>query len=106
MTERYISTHRRATAYEREVLEIMQEECAEIIVQISKALRFGLTDGYPGRCETNRQAIGREIGDFEAICSLAVRAGLFNLGDVKDAHEEKLERLARYMQTTPSEVGP
>lgn len=98
---RYISRHKKPTLYERELLTIMQEECAEIIVQISKALRFGLRDGYPGGSETNRQAISREIGDFSAMVNLARTAKLIDDKALDGGYEAKLERLKQYMQTTP-----
>lgn len=45
---RYISKHPKPTPYERELLTILMEEAAEVIVMASKILRFGAGDGYPG----------------------------------------------------------
>lgn len=101
MTDRYITPHPLPTAHEREVLQIVQEECAEIIVQISKALRFGLDDGYPGAGITNRTALGWEIGDLEAILAIAESLGLFNARDVVNGKAHKYDRLRQFMQTAP-----
>lgn len=103
MSDRYISRHKKLTPYEREILTILQEECAEIIVYTSKAIRFGLDDGYPGRLETNREAIGRELGDLDAVIELAKQNGLFSILSRHSAFAEKLEKLARYMQHKPED---
>jgi len=104
MGEQYISKFEKPSPYEREILTIMQEECAEIIVQISKALRFGLDDGYPGGNETNRQAIGRELGDLDVITELAKQNGLFSGVARVAAHDGKRRKLARFMQTHPEDA--
>lgn len=95
---RYVSLHEKPTPYEREVLTILQEECAELIVQISKALRFGLGDGYPGGTETNYEAIGREIGDLDAMVGLALKADLYSSEARTTAARDKIERLKKFMQ--------
>lgn len=101
MSKPYKSKHKPPTPYEREVLTIMQEECAEIIVAISKALRFGLMDGYPGGSETNLDAISRELGDLNYVISMAHRAGLTDTAILCASAQEKGERLKIYMQTKP-----
>lgn len=95
----YRTRHRLPTPHEREVLTIIQEECAEIIVQISKGLRFGMKDGYPGKGTTNREALGREIGDLEAILAIAQSLYLFRDIDVMRGKAEKYDRLKEFMQT-------
>lgn len=99
--ERYVSTHEKLTPYEREILTILQEECAELIVYISKAIRFGLGDGYPGDTETNYEAIGREIGDIDALVHLAMQNDLYCNGARTNAAKNKVERLKKYMQNLP-----
>ena len=103
MSDRYTSRFKKPTPYEREILEIVQEECAEIIVVISKALRFGLQDGPPGNPESNWKAIGRELGDLDAILRLAQQNHLFSQISRSDAFDPKLERLAKYMQHKPED---
>jgi NTP pyrophosphatase (non-canonical NTP hydrolase) len=95
----YRAPHPLPTAHERELLTIIQEECAEIIVQIAKGLRFGMNNGYPGKGVTNREALGHEIGDLEAILATAESLGLFRARDVAQGKAEKYDRLKQFMQT-------
>ena len=104
MADRYVSKHDKPTPYEREILTILQEECAELIAQISKALRFGLDDGRPGGHETNYEAIGREIGDLDAMILLAAQNGLYSSEARTSGAQEKVERLKKFMQHRPDDV--
>ena len=48
----------------------LAEECAEVIHAVSKALNFGLNDGYPGTDRTNVLDIYIEILDVVAIIDM------------------------------------
>ena len=50
-------------------LDLLAEECAEVIQAIMKAKRFGLLDKFKGYYagRTNEDAILREMGDVMAI---------------------------------------
>jgi len=50
MTDKFITPCELPTEYEREVLTILMEECAEVIQRASKALRFGLDEVQPEQC--------------------------------------------------------
>ncbi len=39
----------------KEVMDILQEECAEVIQAVSKISRFGLDNYKPGKPKTNRE---------------------------------------------------
>ena len=52
------------------LLVCLSEECAEIQKAVSKALRFGLDDGYPGENTTNLQDIIKELNDLEGVIQL------------------------------------
>lgn len=54
----------------RDVLDKLQEECAEIIMAAAKAKTFGLIDSWEG--ETNRQKLETEIGDLLCVISILV----------------------------------
>ena len=49
------------------LLVCLSEECAEVIKAVSKALRFGLKDGYPKGDTTNLQDIARELSHIDNI---------------------------------------
>ena len=48
----------------KEILDITQEECAEVVVAISKISRFGIDNYKPGKPLTNRQHLEEEVGDL------------------------------------------
>lgn len=52
------------------LLQILQEECAEVIQAASKAQRFGLDDGYPQTTRTNREDIGKELAQVRAMVEM------------------------------------
>lgn len=52
-----------------EILEILQEECAEVIQAVSKVKRFGWDNSY-GDGPTNREHLTEEIGDLLAMIEL------------------------------------
>ena len=54
----------------REILTILQEECAEVIVDISKCFRFGPDQIMEGQELTNLQRLEKELGDVEAMIEL------------------------------------
>ncbi|MGR3177280.1 MAG: MazG nucleotide pyrophosphohydrolase domain-containing protein [Candidatus Anammoxibacter sp.] len=55
-------------------LDLLAEECAEVIQAIMKAKRFGLYDKFEGynKGRSNENAILREIGDVLAIIDLLI----------------------------------
>lgn len=88
------------TPHEREILTILQEEAAEIIVAASKLLRFGKEDnGYGPDKGSNTVELGREVGDLEEMVTRALHLGLFDLASVGEGKVRKRERLLMYLQT-------
>jgi len=52
----------------KEIMGILQEECAEVIQAVSKVNRFGLDNFKPGKPKTNREHYYQEeILPFEDI---------------------------------------
>jgi hypothetical protein len=101
MTTRYISPHPQVTPFEREVLTILMEECAEVIRSCSKILRFGKQDHNPNASTnyTNIIDLSLEVGDLEYMLSLAKQEQLINYSYKLLGRRRKKERLAIYMQT-------
>ena len=68
----------------KEVMAILQEECAEVIQAISKINRFGLESEWQG--VTNKQALITEIGDVLTLISVLVDETDINIHD-EDVHK-------------------
>lgn len=66
----------------KEILTILQEECAEVIVDVSKCLRFGPDQIMDGQELTNIQRLEKELGDVKAMIELLVdlNVGVSNEG--------------------------
>ena len=55
---------------EQYLLTCFSEECVELAQAISKAIRFGLDDQWPGKPTTNRTDIKVEFNDILAVLEL------------------------------------
>ena len=66
----------------REVLTILQEECAEVIVDVSKCMRFGPDQIMEGQELTNLQRLEKEIGDVQAMIEILedLKVGVTRVG--------------------------
>ena len=78
-----------------EILVILQEECAEAVVSVSKCIRFGPDQVMNKDDEiTNIQRLQNELGDIQALVELLVDE---NVGVTKEGIEEaklrKFEKL-------------
>ena len=81
---------------EKEILDITQEECAEVIVAISKISRFGLDNFKPGKPLTNRQHLAEELGDLQAMIDLCIDHKLVDQEEVLTAANNKIEKLKQW----------
>lgn len=77
----------------QEILNILQEECAEVIQAVSKCNRFGLDNYKPGKPKTNRQHLAEELGDLQAMIKLVQDAYIVSETDVNVASDAKIEKL-------------
>lgn len=89
------------TPYEREIVTILQEECAEVIVAASKLLRFGIGNTNPTTGEINTTELSLEIGDLEWMLLLVEEKGITDKPVIRAGMKRKRERLARFLQTEP-----
>ena len=101
LKDRFISPAALPTAREREILDIIQEECAEIIHRAAKAKRFGLEEVQPGQPWPNKQRLSFEIGDLLGVLDLARMEGLILDKHVMRTRAGKMGKLAEFMQTQP-----
>lgn len=85
----------------REVLTILQEECGEVIVDISKCFRFGPDQIMEGQELTNLQRLEKELGDVQAMVELLqdLKVGVTKQG-VFDAKMKKFEKLKQWSNLT------
>lgn len=81
----------------REILIILQEEAAEVIVEISKCFRFGPDQMMEGTNVTNIQRLEKELGDLQAMIQLLVKqkVGVSQDG-INTNKQKKFEKLKVY----------
>jgi NTP pyrophosphatase (non-canonical NTP hydrolase) len=81
----------------KEILTILQEECAEVIVEVSKCFRFGPDQMMAGLDVTNMQRLQKELGDLQAMIELLIdnKVGVTAQG-LKEAKKAKFEKLKQW----------
>ena len=78
----------------REILIILQEECAEVIVEISKCFRFGPDQMMKGLDVTNIQRLQKELGDLQAMIELLIKQKVgVTANGLAEARKAKFEKL-------------
>lgn len=80
----------------REILLILQEECAEVTQAISKCFRFGLDNFKPGKPKTNLEHLEDELGDLFAMVELLESHGVINPDNIDNAKHAKFEKLKQW----------
>ena len=84
------------TDEEREILDILQEECAEVILAVSKIKRFGRRNINPKTDVDNVLELSLEVGDLDTIRAIAQSAGLIEERAVHQGRARKIERLREF----------
>lgn len=74
-------------------MDILQEECAEVIVAVSKISRFGIDNYKPGKPLTNRQHLTDELGDLQAMIDLCIEHGVVDIDALNVAKNAKHKKL-------------
>jgi NTP pyrophosphatase (non-canonical NTP hydrolase) len=78
----------------REVMLILQEECAEVTQAISKCFRFGPDQMKPGKERTNINMLEEEIGDLFAMVELLTDLDVgVSVEGIQQAKMKKFEKL-------------
>ena len=88
-----------------EVMDILQEECAEVIQAVSKIRRFGFETRWPEEGPTNRFHLETEIGDLIAMVDILVERGIVSDSSINLARQKKKEKLktwSRIYESTPA----
>jgi NTP pyrophosphatase (non-canonical NTP hydrolase) len=71
-----------------EILDLLQEECGEVVQMVSKARRFGL--------EEKREDLVKEIGDVSLLIELLHAYELFTEAELQQAKLNKSKKLAQW----------
>jgi hypothetical protein len=81
-----------------EALGILQEECAEVIVEISKIRRFGLDSVHykSDMQHTHRTMFEMEIGDVLAMIDILIDQGILNQEHLDVYKQNKKEKLKQW----------
>ena len=80
----------------QEILDILQEECAEVIVEVSKCRRFGLDSVHYKTGELHQDMLTQELGDVLAMMRLLVESGVVSMDALEAAGERKIEKLRKW----------
>jgi len=87
----------------KEILNILQEECAEVIQAVSKCDRFGIDNFKPGKPKTNREYLAEELGDLQAMIDLCIKFDLVGSEQVSIAADNKIAKLKKWSTIFESE---
>lgn len=77
----------------QEALDILQEECAEVIVEVSKCRRFGIDSIHHKTNIIHKEMLEQEIGDVLALVNILVEQGLLDQSKLDAAISNKIEKL-------------
>jgi NTP pyrophosphatase (non-canonical NTP hydrolase) len=79
-----------------EALGILQEECAEVIQNVSKCRRFGLENEYLNGVGTQRENLEKEVGDVLAMIDILIDQGVLNSASLDIARANKKQKLKKW----------
>jgi NTP pyrophosphatase (non-canonical NTP hydrolase) len=77
----------------KEALGILQEECAEVIVEVSKCNRFGMSSKHYKTGIQHSKMLEMEVGDVLAMVDILVDQGVLNRDELDIATQNKKEKL-------------
>ena len=80
----------------QEILDILQEECAEVIQSISKCRRFGMENVYLKGEGTQRDQLVTELGDILAMIDLLTEHADITTEELELAKRNKFVKLQRW----------
>ena len=82
----------------QEALDILQEECGEVIVEVSKCRRFGLDSLHYKTGIKHATMLETEVGDVLALVDILIDQGILDpltLDIAKQAKKEKLKQWSK-----------
>jgi NTP pyrophosphatase (non-canonical NTP hydrolase) len=78
----------------KEILDILKEECGELVVAASKCTRWGLDSSWQDR--SNLQNLTQEAGDVMCMIELLVAHGVLDKEELLQAGVAKLGKLRKW----------
>lgn len=81
---------------ENEVMDILQEEAAEVIQAVSKIRRFGPDNHKQGETQTNIEHLEEELGDLLAMIDIMRDTGIVSWANMEVAKLAKIEKLKKW----------
>ena len=78
-----------------EILDLLQEECGELVTAISKVRRFGMENVYKDS-GTQREHLIQELGDVTLLIELLHAHGLYTEKQLRTAQRYKAEKLTKW----------
>ena len=79
-----------------EILDILQEECAEVIQSVSKCRRFGIDAPFMVGTGTQRDNLVKEIGDVLAMIDLLKEQRVVTTQELEEAKQAKFNKLRKW----------
>jgi NTP pyrophosphatase (non-canonical NTP hydrolase) len=78
-----------------EILDILQEECGEVVVAISKIRRFGIDNTYKDG-GSQREHLVQELGDVSLLIDLLKAHNVFTESELQEAMTRKSQKLVKW----------
>ena len=79
-----------------EILDILQEECAEVVQAVSKCRRFGIDEQNLKTGRTQREELVQELGDVSLLIELLHAYQLFTHAELHSAKLSKATKLSKW----------
>ena len=83
--------------YEKEILTILIEECAEVQQRATKSIRFGIFEKQPSQELNNSERLGLEVGDLLHMITLCTDLKMISEEHIQEGIETKQKKLQRYL---------
>ena len=88
------------------ILQILQEECAEVIQATSKVFRFGLFATHPVTpSKTNTYHLEEELGDVLAMIDLLALHKIISYNNVIQFKQRKFDKLRTWSDIDVDYIG-
>lgn len=81
---------------QEEILNILQEECAEVSQVVSKIRRFGIDQINYHSNKSQRETLEMELGDLQCLINLAVEYKIVEKKKIDQAVKRKRKKLKEW----------